>query len=128
MAKADPSPWPCALPISPGTSGPGAAPDEGSRGLGNALPAFVRAGQDWCGLDTGLGSALDLDPPGAGLGRLRQADGENAVRQFGVDLVGIGVGGHAAAGGGLALSGAGDLARFPTLDPPGAASLVSARA
>jgi hypothetical protein len=41
----------------------------------------------------GLGLALDLDPPGAGLGRLRQADGENAVRQFGVDLVRIGVGG-----------------------------------
>src|SRR5258708_25369580 len=121
MAKADPSPWPCALPISPGTSGPGAAPGGGSCGLGNALPGFVRAGQDWCGLDTGLGLALDLDPPGAGLGRLRQADGENAVRQFGVDLVGIGVGGHAAAVGELAVSVAEYLARLLLLDLSGGA-------
>src|ERR1700761_3345717 len=70
---------------------------------------------------------LDFDLAGLRLGRLGQPDGENAVSQLGIDLLGVGVRGQGRAVGELAMPVAERLARVLLGDLPGDAELVAAQ-
>src|SRR5262249_5963242 len=100
-------------PRTPATSrSPAAGPRRPH--MGAALPGSVRAGQR-----KRVESALDLDPAGLRLRRLRQAHGQDAVGQLGVDLRRVSVGRQARAVGELALTVAQRLALTLLADLPG---------
>src|SRR6185437_15157012 len=71
--------------------------------------------------------SFDFDLAGLRLGRLGQPDREDAVRQLGVDLGGVGVGGQRGAVGELAVPVTKRLPRAVLADFPGDAQLVAAQ-